>query len=450
MRSLITRLLFGLILFGILAPLARADHPPIPAGSASNAAQCVEFVVRDTSNTTAWEGLDGLVFNTASLACSYHRNTAAADVALTLATMTAGTWTSEGFVQVDAVSSKGKYQLCLPNAAVAVGADYVTVRCYGATNMEDVNLAVPLLQPNTFGYDGITASEAAGTPVAGRSRYGLASGGIDVDDQFAYVAELALFDAAGLLEGVSCIIDSANTGDTVDLAEDITALTAAGDHYVVRANSACRNLRSTVAGVTLDVTGTGAAGIDWANVEGLTASNNFTNTTIAVCSTVSGAVGSVTGNVGGNVTGNVTGTIGGHTAPALAQFFTLNSTSTYGAAVAGSVVKEIADNASGSGTDVTIHTGTAQSITAGPPAKMRLAASETYGNNVLANQASVLILTSSGATGAVGRAYCVKSNALANDEVTFTESYKVTPAGTVTYAVIPTPNCNVNAWPVSP
>ena len=46
-------------------------------------------------------------------------------------------------------------------------------------------------------------------------------------------------------------------------------------------------------------------------------------------------------------TGNLTGTIGGLTAAALADFFDTDSGTTYGAAVAGSVVKEIADNAGG-------------------------------------------------------------------------------------------------------
>lgn len=62
-----------------------------------------------------------------------------------------------------------------------------------------------------------------------------------------------------------------------------------------------------------------------------------------VAASVTGAVGSVTGNVGGNVTG----TIGGLTAAALKDFFDTDSTTTYASAVAGSVVKEIADNAGG-------------------------------------------------------------------------------------------------------
>lgn len=67
---------------------------------------------------------------------------------------------------------------------------------------------------------------------------------------------------------------------------------------------------------------------------------------------LSGSVGNVTGSVGsvtGNVGGNVTGTIGGLTAAALADFFDTDSGTTYAAAVAGSVVKEIVSNAGGGG-----------------------------------------------------------------------------------------------------
>jgi len=83
-------------------------------------------------------------------------------------------------------------------------------------------------------------------------------------------------------------------------------------------------LQPTTAGRTLDVTATGAAGIDWGNVENPTTTVNLSGTTIstsqAVASvsgavgSVTGAVGSVTGNVGGNVVGSV-GSISGVTFP---------------------------------------------------------------------------------------------------------------------------------------
>lgn len=72
-------------------------------------------------------------------------------------------------------------------------------------------------------------------------------------------------------------------------------------------------LRPTVADRTLDVTATGAGGLDWGNVENTTTSNALTNTTISTSqqiASVSGAVGSVTGNVGGNVTGSVGSVLG--------------------------------------------------------------------------------------------------------------------------------------------
>lgn len=68
---------------------------------------------------------------------------------------------------------------------------------------------------------------------------------------------------------------------------------------------------------------------------------------------VTGAVGSVTGNVGGNVVGSVASvtasvTVGAIQAAAVADLFDTDSGTTYASAVAGSLVKEIADNAGGS------------------------------------------------------------------------------------------------------
>ena len=170
---------------------------------------------------------------------------------------------------------------------------------------------------------------------------------------------------------------------------------------------------------------------------------------------VTGSVGSVTGNVGGNVVGSTASvtapvTVGAVNAAGLSDLFDVNSGTTYSGAVAGSVVKEIADNAGAAGSNPTITTGTAQSITGTTTttAGMRLAASATYGNDVLKNNASVMILTSAGNTAAVGQVMCVKTNAATNDVVTFNRPWKSLPSGIVTYAVIPTPNCNTEVWPV--
>lgn len=78
----------------------------------------------------------------------------------------------------------------------------------------------------------------------------------------------------------------------------------------------CAALKPTVAGRTLDVSATGEAGLDWANIGSPTTAVNLSATNIdvdQVVASVSGAVGSVTGAVGsvtGNVGGNVTGSVG--------------------------------------------------------------------------------------------------------------------------------------------
>jgi hypothetical protein len=79
---------------------------------------------------------------------------------------------------------------------------------------------------------------------------------------------------------------------------------------------------------------------------------NRLNSNVVVNSVV-GNVGNVTGNVGGSLAGSVGSvtnnvTVGSMTVNSLKQFFNVNSTTNYASSVAGSVVKEIADNAGGS------------------------------------------------------------------------------------------------------
>lgn len=103
----------------------------------------LEVFIRDSSSSTG-AGLTGLVFNSAGLTCYYHRNTAAAAVQVSLVTMTVGTFTSSGFKEVDSANMPGVYQLCLPDAAFAVGAQSVSVILKGAANMMPVAVEIEL------------------------------------------------------------------------------------------------------------------------------------------------------------------------------------------------------------------------------------------------------------------------------------------------------------------
>lgn len=107
-------------------------------------------------------------------------------------------------------------------------------------------------------------------------------------------------------------------------------------------------IKAETASILTDTAEIGTAGAGLTNInlpdQTMNITGNITGNLSGSVGSVTGAVGSVTGNVGGNVTG----TIGGLTAGALADLFDTDSGTNYASAVAGSVVKEIADNAGGS------------------------------------------------------------------------------------------------------
>lgn len=106
-----------------------------------------QVFIRDSSSTTGG-GLTGLAFNTASLTAYYHRDTDTTATAITLATMTVGTFTSSGFKEIDATNMPGWYQFCPPNAAIAAGAKSCAFHLKGATNMAPLPIEVQLTAIN--------------------------------------------------------------------------------------------------------------------------------------------------------------------------------------------------------------------------------------------------------------------------------------------------------------
>jgi hypothetical protein len=103
----------------------------------------VHVFLQNSSSTTG-AGLTGVVFNSASFSAYYIREGAGAAVAITLATMTLGTWATGGFVAVDGTNMPGLYQLGLPNAALAAGANSVVVMLKGVLNLAPVLLEIEL------------------------------------------------------------------------------------------------------------------------------------------------------------------------------------------------------------------------------------------------------------------------------------------------------------------
>ena len=155
-------------------------------------------------------------------------------------------------------------------------------------------------------------------------------------------ATACVHDEAG---NYNCELDATDTNTVGQLTisvDESGALPVRLDYHVVEeavydamyGGSAAGPLQSTTAARKLDVTATGAAGIDWGNIENQGTTVDLSATDINLCDTVTntgtvtgnvngsvasvtGAVGSVTGNVGGNVTGSVgsvTGNVGGNVA----------------------------------------------------------------------------------------------------------------------------------------
>lgn len=139
--------------------------------------EILEIFISDSSSTTG-AGLTGLVYNSGSLTCYYHINTAASAVAVSLVTMTVGTFTSSGFKEIDSTNMPGWYQLCLPDAAYASGKS-VSVLLKGAANMAPLPFEIEITQTNN--QDGVhggmtalpnaAAASAGGLPTSGNAAH---------------------------------------------------------------------------------------------------------------------------------------------------------------------------------------------------------------------------------------------------------------------------------------
>lgn len=141
-----------------------------------------DIFIQNNSLTTG-AGLTGLVFNTASLTAYYHRSNSATATAISLATMTAGTWATAGFVEVDATNMPGVYQIGIPNAALASGAGNVSILLKGATNMAPVVLEIELTGTDNQDavHGGMTAlPNAAATASGGLPTIGTGAGQIAI------------------------------------------------------------------------------------------------------------------------------------------------------------------------------------------------------------------------------------------------------------------------------
>lgn len=110
-------------------------------------------------------GATGLTASTAGLSAYYNR-TRTASVSIPLVARTiAQAWTSGGFAEVDATNMPGVYRLDIPDAALAAGADDVTVVVRGASGTNGAVMTVKLSSGGLT--EAQTASAVWGTSPAG-------------------------------------------------------------------------------------------------------------------------------------------------------------------------------------------------------------------------------------------------------------------------------------------
>lgn len=95
----------------------------------------IEFVLRDS---TTGQRKTGLLYSGVTI--KYTRSGASGETSITPVTMTAGTWTSGGFIEL---SSNGKYQLGIPNAVLASGANEASITITG-TGFLDKEISIQL------------------------------------------------------------------------------------------------------------------------------------------------------------------------------------------------------------------------------------------------------------------------------------------------------------------
>lgn len=107
----------------------------------------IQFFIGDSTATTG-VGLTGLLYNAASIACYYIRDGDAAATIINLANATVGTWTSGGLKEISSANVPGLYELGIPDACLATGANSCTILLKGATAMRNTQIFIELTATN--------------------------------------------------------------------------------------------------------------------------------------------------------------------------------------------------------------------------------------------------------------------------------------------------------------
>jgi len=195
--------------------------------------QIWDIFVQDSSSTTG-AGLGSLAYNTSGLTCKYKRTGDSSWTTVSLASATAGTFTSGGFAAAGSAPT-GHYEFHPPNAALATGARAVVFSLYGAANMLPVNIEVELdaTATDSSGNDLATSSQATAIKAKTDNLPSDPADASDIAASFASIAATLSTIAAYIDTEVAAIkaktdnlpASPAAVGSAMTLADD--AITAA-------------------------------------------------------------------------------------------------------------------------------------------------------------------------------------------------------------------------------
>ena len=209
-------------------------------------------------------GATGLTASTSGLSARYNRTrTASVSIPLVACTI-AQAWTSGGFAEVDATNMPGVYRLDVPDAALAAGADDVTIVVRGASG---TNGAVMTVKLSSGGLSSTETAQAVWNATA--SSYNTAG---------------SMGEAGQKLTGYS--LAASQTFSTTGSVGSVTGSVA--------------SVTGSVGSVTAPVTAGTVS-----DKTGYALSSSQTFSTTGSVGSVTGSVGSVTGSVG-----SVTGAVG--------------------------------------------------------------------------------------------------------------------------------------------
>ncbi len=164
-------------------------------------------------------GVTGLTASTSGLSAYYNR-TRSADVQITLVARTIGqAWTSGGFAEVNASTMPGVYRLDIPDAAVAAGADDVTVVVRGASGTNGAVMTVKLSS------GGLTAAQTAQAVLdaVASTHNNIGSIGAFIQDKTGYsLSTSQTFNTTGSVGSVTGNVAGNVTGTVGGVAGNVT------------------------------------------------------------------------------------------------------------------------------------------------------------------------------------------------------------------------------------